>query len=119
MLITDSIRACGMPDGEYAFMDQKIVLKEKRAYLPDGTLAGSTLTMEQAVKNMVQLVDVPLTHAVRMATLNGAKVLGLEHHKGILAVGKDADFVVMDRDFSVQMTVYEGKVKYSASKALN
>jgi N-acetylglucosamine-6-phosphate deacetylase len=119
ILITDAIRACGMPDGEYPFMDQKIRLKDKRAYLPDGTLAGSTLTMEQAIRNMVQLVDVPLTHAVRMATLNGAKVLGLEHHKGILAVGKDADFVVLDRDFNVQMTVYEGKVKYSVSKALD
>lgn len=113
VLISDAIRASGMPDGEYTFMDQKILVKGKKAYLPDGTLAGSTLTMEQAVKNMVQLVDVPLTHAVRMATLNGAKVLGLEHHKGILAVGKDADLVVLDQDFRVQMTVYEGKIRYA------
>jgi N-acetylglucosamine-6-phosphate deacetylase len=102
-----------MPDGEYTFMDQKIHVKGKKAYLPDGTLAGSTLTMEQAVKNMVQLVDVPLTHAVRMATLNGAKVLGLEQHKGILAVGKDADLVLLDHDFSVRMTIYEGKIRYA------
>lgn len=113
VLISDAIRASGMPDGEYTFMDQKILVKGRKAYLTDGTLAGSTLTMEQAVKNMVQLVDVPLTHAVRMATLNGAKVLGLEHHKGILAVGKDADFVVLDSDFGVRMTVYEGKIRYA------
>ncbi|MGH2569294.1 MAG: N-acetylglucosamine-6-phosphate deacetylase [Bacteroidota bacterium] len=113
LLITDAIRACGMPDGEYAFMDQKIHVKDKKAYLQDGTLAGSTLTLEKAVKNMVQLADVPLTDAVRMATLNGAKVLGLEHQKGILAVGKDADFVVLDRDFTVQLTVYEGNIKYA------
>jgi N-acetylglucosamine-6-phosphate deacetylase len=112
LLITDAIRASGMPDGEYTFMEQKIFVKKKKAYLEDGTLAGSTLTMEQAIKCMVELVEVPLTHAVRMASLNGAKVLGLEHHKGILAVGKDADLVVMTKDFEVQMTVYEGKIKY-------
>jgi len=113
LLITDAIRACGMPDGPYSFMDQKIVVKDRRAFLEDGTLAGITLIMEQAVKNMVQMVDVPLTDAVRMASLNGAKVLGLEHQKGILAVGKDADLVVLDRNFEVQMTVYEGSIKFS------
>lgn len=112
LLITDAIRACGMPDGEYTFMEQTIKVSQNKAYLADGTLAGSTLTMEKAVQNMVQLVEVPITKAVRMASLNGAKVLGLEHHKGILAVGKDADLVVLDRDFNVQMTVCEGIVRY-------
>jgi len=112
LLITDAIRACGMPDGEYTFMDQAIKVNDNRAYLSDGTLAGSTLTMEKAVQNMVRLVEVPITKAVRMASLNGAKVLGLEHHKGILAVGKDADLVVLDRDFNVQMTVFEGAIRY-------
>ncbi|HCA79475.1 MAG TPA: N-acetylglucosamine-6-phosphate deacetylase [Bacteroidetes bacterium] len=115
ILITDAIRASGMPDGEYSFMDQKIIVREKKAYLENGTLAGSTLTMEAAVKNMVELVGVPLTDAVRMASLNGAKVLGLEHKKGILAVGKDADLVVLNRNFDVQMTIYEGGVKYNAT----
>ncbi|MBI3578140.1 MAG: N-acetylglucosamine-6-phosphate deacetylase [Ignavibacteriales bacterium] len=116
ILITDAIRASGMPSGEYTFMDQKIFVKDKRAYLADDTLAGSTLTMNQAVKTMVQQVEVPLTAAVRMASLNGAKVLGLEHHKGILAVGKDADLVVMNKDFDVQMTIYEGSIKYLNGK---
>ncbi len=113
ILITDAIRASGMPDGEYTFMDQKIFVKEKKAYLEDGTLAGSTLTMEVAVKNMVELAEVPLTHAVRMASLNGAKVLGLSRRKGILAVGKDADLVLLDNAYEVQMTVSEGIVRYS------
>jgi len=113
VLITDAIRACGMPEGEYTFMEQKIFVKEKTAYLDDGTLAGSTLTMEEAVRIMVKEVDVPLTDAVRMASLNGAKVLGLENRKGILAVGKDADLVLLNNDFEVQMTLYEGEVKYA------
>lgn len=116
ILITDAIRASGMPNGEYTFMDQKIFVKDKRAYLADDTLAGSTLTMNQAVKTMVEQVEVPLTAAVRMASLNGAKVLGLEHHKGILAVGKDADLVVMNKNFDVQMTIYEGAIKYLNGK---
>ncbi len=119
ILITDAIKACGMPNGEYTFMDQKILLKDKKAYLLDGTLAGSILTMEQAIKNMVQLVEIPLTDTVRMASLNGAKVLGLEHHKGILAVGKDADLVVLNRDYEVQMTIYEGKIKYAREGILD
>ncbi len=113
VLITDAIRASGMPDGKYSFMDQEIIVKGKRAFLANGTLAGSTLTMEEAVKTMVQMVEVPLTDAVRMASLNGAKVLGLEHLKGILAVGKDADLVVMNKNFEVQMAIYEGTVKFS------
>jgi N-acetylglucosamine-6-phosphate deacetylase len=54
-----------------------------------------------------------------MASLNGAKVLGLEHQKGILAVGKDADLVVLNRDFDVLMTIYEGTIKYNKESPLN
>lgn len=118
VLITDAIRASGMPDGDYTFMDQKITVKDKKAFLEDGTLAGSTLTMERAVKNMVELVGVPLTDAVRMASLNGAKVLGLESRKGILAVGKDADFVLVDSNFDVHLTIYEGNVKYDRNRIM-
>ena len=118
ILVTDAIRASGMPDGEYHFMDQKIIVKQKRAFLENGTLAGSTLTMEEAVRTMVRDVGVPITDAVRMASLNGAKVLGVEHKKGILAVGKDADLVVMDDDFNVFATIYEGKLKYQKGNIL-
>ncbi len=113
VLVSDSVRAGGMPDGEYEFADQAIQMKDRRAYLPDNTLAGSTLTMDYAVKTMVEQVGVPLTEALRMASLNGAKVLGLEH-KGILAVGMDADLVVLDTDFTVKMTVVGGEIGYQA-----
>ncbi len=113
ILITDAIRASGMPDGEYEFADQRVYVKNKRAYLGDGTLAGSTLSMEEAVKVMVDMVDIPLTDAVRMASLNGAKVLGIQRQKGILAAGMDADVVVMDKNFEVLVTIKEGKIKHS------
>lgn len=112
ILITDAIRASGMPDGEFTIANMKVTVKNRRAFLSDGTLAGSTLTMEEAVKTMVEKVDVPITSAVRMASLNPARVVGKEHFKGIIAAGKDADIVVIDRNFTVHMTIFEGEIKY-------
>jgi N-acetylglucosamine-6-phosphate deacetylase len=112
ILVSDSIRAGGMHEGEYEFADQKIYMKEKKAYLEDGTLAGSTLTLNSAVKNMVEAAGAKITEAVRMASLNGIKVLDLDHKKGILAVGKDADIVVLDKDYDVELTLLNGKVVY-------
>ncbi len=110
ILITDSIRAGGMHAGEYEFADQKVYMKDKKAFLEDGTLAGSTLTLNSAIRNMVDIVGAKVTDAVRMASLNGAKVIGLP--KGILAVGKDADVVVLDENYNVEMTIHLGKIRY-------
>ena len=112
ILVSDSIRAGGMHEGEYEFADQKIFMKEKKAYLEDGTLAGSTLTLNSAVKNMVEVAGAKITDAVRMASLNGIKVLDLDHKKGILAVGKDADIVVLNKDYEVELTLLNGKAVY-------
>jgi N-acetylglucosamine-6-phosphate deacetylase len=112
ILVSDSIRAGGMHEGEYEFADQKIFMKEKRAFLEDGTLAGSTLTLNVAVKNMVETAGAKITEAVRMASLNGVKVINLDHKKGILAVGKDADVVVMNNKYEVYMTIIGGKIAH-------
>ncbi|MHC1737230.1 MAG: N-acetylglucosamine-6-phosphate deacetylase [Ignavibacteriaceae bacterium] len=109
ILITDSIKAGGMHEGEYDFADQKVIMKDKKAFLHDGTLAGSTLTLNTAIKNINQLGNAKINDAVRMASLNGAKVLGISRQKGIIAVGKDADIVIMDPDFNVVMTLLKGK----------
>ncbi len=82
VLVSDSIRAGGMHEGEYEFADQKVFMKAKRAYLEDGTLAGSTLTLNIAIKNMIETANAKVTEAFRMASLNGAKVINLEHKKG-------------------------------------
>ncbi|HPI37338.1 MAG TPA: N-acetylglucosamine-6-phosphate deacetylase [Ignavibacteriaceae bacterium] len=112
VLITDSIRAGGMHEGEYEFADQKVIMKGNKAYLTDGTLAGSTLTLNMAIKNITNLANAKITDAVRMASLNGAKVLGISRHKGVLAVGKDADLVIMNDQFEVINTVLNGKIAF-------
>lgn len=119
ILITDSIRAGGMHEGEYEFADQKIYMKDEKAFLPDGTLAGSTLTLNRAIKNLVETANTKITDAVRMASLNGAKVLNIENKRGILAVGKDADMVVLNDDYEVVMTVMRGKIVYQKSLGNN
>jgi N-acetylglucosamine-6-phosphate deacetylase len=116
ILITDSIRAGGMHEGEYEFADQKVIMEGGKAYLEDGTLAGSTLTLPMAVKNMVKTAGAKITDAIRMASLNGAKVLSVEDRKGILAAGKDADLVVLNEDYSVEMTIMMGKIRYQRNE---
>jgi N-acetylglucosamine-6-phosphate deacetylase len=112
ILVSDSIRAGGMHEGEYEFADQKIFMKGKKAFLADGTLAGSTLTLNLAIRNMVEEGGAKITEAVRMATLNGVKVINLDHKKGILAVGKDADIVVFNNNYEVELTLLNGTVVY-------
>jgi N-acetylglucosamine-6-phosphate deacetylase len=113
ILITDSIKPGGMhEDEEFEFASQKVRIKGGKAMLDNGTIAGSSLTLNKAIKNMIQHAGAKITEAVRMASLNGAKVLNLENRKGILAAGKDADMVVLDEDFNVEMTILEGKIKY-------
>ena len=112
ILISDAIYAAGQKDGIYEFGGQKIEIKDGRTYTEDGTIAGSCLTLDQAFKNMVISCEVPITQAARMASLNAAKVLRLDHKKGVLAVGKDADIVVLDENLDVEMTIFNGSIVY-------
>lgn len=112
LLISDAMRAAGLPDGSYRFLGQEITVKGGKACLPDGTIAGSTLPMDEAIRVIVNKAHLPLTDASRMASLNPARVLRLDHKKGILAVGKDADVVVLDPSLQVRMTVLNGSVVY-------
>ena len=101
ILISDSMMAAGLSDGEYTSGGQKVTVKDKEARLSDGTLAGSTLTLNKAIYNMVQMVGVPLEDAVRMATLNPARAIGLERRKGSIEIGKDADLVIFDDKLNI------------------
>jgi len=88
-------------------------LRDGIARLSGGTLAGSTLTMERAVKNFMEFTGCSLPEAVRCATLNPARLLGIADRKGSLAVGKDADLVIFDEDFNVHYTILGGEVVYA------
>lgn len=113
-LITDAMRAKGMPDGLSELGGQQVFVKNGEARLSDGTLAGSVLKMNVAVKNLVEKVGVSFTDAVDFASANPAKNLGLYDERGSIEVGKRADFAVMDKDYNILCTVIGGKVVYKA-----
>ncbi len=113
-LITDAMRAKGMPDGLSELGGQQVFVKNGEARLADGTLAGSVLKMNVAVKNLVEKVGVSFTDAVDFASANPAKNLGLYDERGSIEVGKRADFAVMDKDYNILCTVIGGKVVYKA-----
>ena len=113
-LITDAMRAKGMPDGLSELGGQEVFVKNGEARLKDGTLAGSVLKMNVAIKNLVEKVGVPFTKAVDFATYNPAKNIGVLGDRGTIEVGKRADFTVLDGDFNVLYTVVGGKVVYKA-----
>jgi len=112
--ITDAISGAGMPDGDYELGGQAIVVKEGAVRLPDGTLAGSALTLDQAVRNIAEFTIAPLPEAIQMATLTPARSIGVANRKGSLEPGKDADIVLLDDDLNVLKTMVGGEVVYEA-----
>lgn len=111
-LITDALEAKHLPDGTYSLGGQDVFVKGKEARLADGTLAGSTLKMNDAIRNAMNVLGLSLEKAIDLATINPAKVLYVDKEKGSIAVGKDADFAVIDKNLNVYMTVVNGKVVY-------
>jgi len=99
-LVTDAMRAAGMPDGRYALAALDVEVGEGCARLPSGALAGSLLTMEAAVRTMVHAAGLPLEVVLPLVSENAARALGLEH-MGRIVVGADADLVELDDELSV------------------
>lgn len=93
ILVTDAMRACGMPDGAYRLYDYEVQVSDGAARLADGTLAGSVLTMSQAICNMIELAALPLESVIPMATSIPARRLGLARESGRIAPGFRADLV--------------------------
>jgi len=111
VLVTDAMEASGMPPGEYELSGRKVRLEDGEVRLPDGTLAGSALTMDRAVRNAVELLHIRMQDAVRMATQSPAEVLGMPG-KGRIAPGADADLVVLTPGGAVQETIVSGESVY-------
>lgn len=106
--VTDSTAAAGMPDGEYRLGRHRVTKCLGGVRLPDGTLAGSTLTMDQALRNLVLKLGLSIEDASRRVSTNAADYLGLDD-RGRLAPGASADFVVMDRGLQLHSVVVEGE----------
>lgn len=109
LLITDAMMACGMPDGDYSLGGQDVVLKDGAVRLKSGSLAGSVLTLDRAVKNLLKNTDIPLYELIKMATYNGAKHCKYENQKGIIKEGYDADLIVFDKDINIKKVFIKGK----------
>ncbi|SDP76635.1 N-acetylglucosamine-6-phosphate deacetylase [Mucilaginibacter sp. OK268] len=119
-LITDAMRAAGMPPGESILGDLKnglkVIVEDNVAKLPDrSAFAGSVATTIQLVKNMVRLADVPLIDAITMMTATPAKIMGADDRKGSIELGKDADLVLFDEQINLCKTIIGGKVVYTSN----
>ncbi len=113
LLISDAVCATGMPEGQYRLADTEITLSEGTCRTPDGTLAGSILTQDQALRNMVGWTRLPVQSVLGMLTRNPAQSLGIADSKGTLAAGKDADMVLLDRNLRVHTTIVQGEVSHT------
>ncbi len=113
VLVSDGV-AVGMPDGDHEFMGMAVTVKDGAVRLKrSGNLAGSVLTLNAAIRNVFQwLGKIPLREIFSMASLNPARVIGLDGSKGQIAVGKDADIILMDEHFDVALTMVEGRIVY-------
>lgn len=112
LLISDAIRAAGLPEGETELGGQPVTVKDGACRLPDGTLAGSILTMDLALRNFLRASGWSLAEAWPATSRAAATALGLEHEIGVLAPGYRADLVVLDEDLEVVATVVGGKLVY-------
>jgi N-acetylglucosamine-6-phosphate deacetylase len=116
-LITDAMRAAGMPPGKSILGSlehgMEVIVEDGVAKAPDRSFfAGSVATMDRLVRNMVHLAGVPLTEAVRMATATPAEILGIGDKKGSIKPGMDADLVVFDDQLQISTTVVGGRIVF-------
>jgi N-acetylglucosamine-6-phosphate deacetylase len=109
ILVTDAIRAAGLPDGDYMLDDRSVHIENGTVRLSNGTLAGSVLTMERALKNVCAAAGRSLAEMWITSSLNAARAIGVSAQKGSLEVGKDADLVLLNASFEVQLTVVQGQ----------
>ena len=113
VLITDCMRAGGLPDGQYDLGGQTATVQGIQCRLEDGTIAGSVLRLNQAIGNLMRYTDLPLWEIVAAASLNPAMAIGEGKRKGSLEIGKDADIIIADENFTVLKTFVGGNCYYA------
>ncbi|MCL4262842.1 MAG: N-acetylglucosamine-6-phosphate deacetylase [Anaerolineae bacterium] len=115
-VVTDAMAALGMPPGDYDLSDFRVTVDETTCRLPDGTLAGSILGMDTAVRNFITYTSCTLAEAIATVTTIPADLLGLGRHKGRIAPGYDADLVLLTPDLHIAMTIVHGDVVYNVMR---
>lgn len=112
ILVTDSIEAGGLEDGEYSLGGQKVIVKDSQARLESGSLAGSVMPLNKMVYNFLNNTDLDMRKVVRLAAINPAKSIGIDKTKGSIEIGKDADITLIDEDVNCYVTINKGKIVY-------
>lgn len=110
ILITDGVRSTGLPDGRYVYDGMDFVSINGTARFIDGRLIGTSAGMSELARRFLSYTGLPPSSIAKIASFNPAKLLGLHERKGSIEEGKDADLVVIEKDFKVHMTILEGKV---------
>ncbi|GAA0076842.1 N-acetylglucosamine-6-phosphate deacetylase [Clostridium sp. CTA-5] len=113
LLITDAIMACCMPDGKYSLGGQEVIVKNGVARVNSGSLAGSVLTLDKAVRNIYKNSDLPLNEIIKMASFNPAKHCKVADHKGLIKEGYDGDLILFDDNIDIKKVFILGKEFYS------
>ena len=108
MLITDAMRAAGLPDGESSLGGLKVFVKDGRATLADGTVAGSVGTMIGNLRNLRRLGEAPDEELIKVAGFNQARAFGLPRGTGEIVAGGPADLVVADADWQIERVYVNG-----------
>jgi len=109
-LVSDAMRACGMPDGQYDLGGQTVTVSDGRATIASGSLAGSITVLTDCLRRAVTF-GIPLEAALKAATINPARSVGLDHVVGSLSTGKQADLLVLQKDLSLQHVILAGRVQ--------
>lgn len=110
ILITDSLRACGIGEGVSELGGQKVFVKGNLATLEDGTLVGSVATMNNVVRNFAQNSGLSVAEVIELVTKNPAQELNIYDKIGSIAVGKSSDVVIFDEEFNIKHTLVEGQI---------
>lgn len=113
ILVTDALAVCGLPDRTCRLGDKKIISRDGKAFLEDGTLAGSILTMNRALAGALEMSGLKLEDILPAATINPARLLGLDNITGSLEKGKIADLAIINTSFEVLLTIAQGKPVFS------
>jgi N-acetylglucosamine-6-phosphate deacetylase len=116
IVITDAVAGAGVPNASFHFAGQPAQVIRGAARLADGTITGSVLTMDQALRNVLQMTEVSLQQAVGMLTLNPAHAAQVSRRKGRLQVGYDADLLIFDHSLALQATICRGEVAFATDE---